>query len=120
MRARLKRIHSPDIDLDNFWPENSEDFGFLIQAFIGPENESSEESLDMMVCTPDWIKRDKSSELAIWGRHYLIVFEPEVALIRAMIDRYVNTYVGKTWEELAERIGRIGKWEFEDYVGSQK
>jgi hypothetical protein len=116
MRAQLKRLHSPDIDIDTYKPEDTTNFGFLLQAMIGPEGQDSEESFDIQVCTPDWLKSQHSASEAVFGRHMLIVFEYDKHRIEQAIARYCERCVGNDWQEIAERLGRIGQSEFEDYV----
>jgi hypothetical protein len=35
--------------------------------------------------------------------------------IEGFIRHYVDECSGETWEEIAEKLARLGKWEFEDY-----
>jgi hypothetical protein len=47
MKAELKRIHNPDIDnLSEYYPNDPENFSFLLQAIVGPLGEDGEESFD--------------------------------------------------------------------------
>lgn len=115
MRAVIKRCHSPDIDLDSFIPVDNKNFGFLLQVMAGPEGGIGEESFDMMVCTPEWFSENNSNQLAVWGRHYLFIFDYDIKEILQFISRYVEKCTGDTWEEVALKLGRMGHWEFEDY-----
>ena len=116
MRAKLKKVHSPDIeDLVNYLPENPESFSFLLQALVGPSDEEGEESFDIEVCTPKWLSENYKREDIIIGRHLLIVFNFNFDRIFQKIKSFVENCNGDTWGEIAEKVGRIGKWEFEDY-----
>ncbi|MFZ0565135.1 MAG: Imm8 family immunity protein [Chlamydiales bacterium] len=56
MRAIIKGFHSPEINnLENFKPEIADNFCFLLQMMIGPENNLGEESFGFEVCTPKWL-----------------------------------------------------------------
>ena len=116
MKAIIKEIHSPDININNYWPEDEENFGFLLQVMIGPESEEGSESFDIMVCTPDWIKNNLSGQKAIWGLHYLIVFEYNITFIKKYISNYLVNCTGSNWQDIAKKISYIGKWEFENYT----
>jgi hypothetical protein len=43
------------------------------------------------------------------------VKEYDFASILALVTKYVNSLEAETWEELAQKIGQIARWEFEDY-----
>jgi hypothetical protein len=32
------------------------------------------------------------------------------------INQYCESCAGETWDEIAGKVGRLGRWEFEDYV----
>jgi len=82
---------------------------------VGPVGERGEESFDVVVCTPQWLIETLGDEDLLVGRHHLIVKEYSFARIEQFIRDYVNNSSGNTWEEIGERVGRLGKWEFEDY-----
>lgn len=116
LQAELKEFHSPDVyDLETYQPENPSNFGFLLQAMVGIQGQNGEESFNIMVCTPDWLKSEFPKDATIWGRHYLIVFEYNFERISHFIIEYVKKCTGKDWQEIADRLARIGHWEFEDY-----
>jgi hypothetical protein len=116
MTAELKRLHSPDVyDLRNFVPEIIDNFGFLLQAMIGPKGVDGEESFDIQVCTPKWLSDRQDPSDVVIGRHYLIVFGYDYDRLVNVIANFCEECSGKTWQEIAMRLDRLGKWEFEDY-----
>jgi hypothetical protein len=116
MRAKLKRLHSPDIeDLASYVSNPRDNFGFLLQIMAGPQGGEGEESFDVFVCTPEWLKQNRSQTGIIVGRHYLIVFEYNYNRLLSFLDEYCSQCSGQTWQEVAQQLGRLGKWEFEDY-----
>jgi Immunity protein 8 len=115
MRASVRRLHSPDADLGTYVPEDPEDVGILVQIMAGPADGSGEESFDVVVCTPRWLKRWVQDEGPLLGRHHLVVEQYDAARVRLYLTSAVESEEAATWPDLALKIGRIGKWEFEDY-----
>ena len=117
MNAELKQVHSPDVyDLENYRPEDPERFAFLLQAIVGPEGTEGEESFDIEVCTPKWLESTYKLEDVVVGRHHLIVREYNYERIIETIKDFLRDCSGENWHEVAGKVARIGKWEFEDYV----
>ncbi len=114
MKAKLKELHSPDIDLLTFWPDDPENFGFLLQFFAGPDKEKGDDSFSIMVCTLRWLEQ-KKIESIFFGANYLIVAEYDLAAIETFLKNYCERCSGETWFEVATKIGRVAYWEFEDY-----
>jgi hypothetical protein len=114
--AELKSIISPDIiDLKSYFPEDPESFSFMLQLLIGPKNQDGAESFQVEVCTPQWLSQHFAEEEIIIGRHYLIVFEYNYERLINRINKYLQLCSGETWKDVAEKVGRLGLWEFEDY-----
>ncbi|WP_100550811.1 immunity 8 family protein [Caedibacter taeniospiralis] len=116
MRAKLKEFYSLDLDIDSYWSDQLDNFGFWVRAMIGPEGEEGVESFDIRICTPKWLISKYSAEEVLFGRHMLIVFEYDLDRIKNKISRYCDSCFGETWQEIANKLSRIGYWEFEDYT----
>ena len=117
MNAELKRLHSPDIyDLENYQPEDQGMFGFLLQAIVGPEGKDGEESFEIEVCTPRWLEETCGIDKVVIGRHHLIVREYNYQRIVVAIKDFLQDCSGENWNEVAEKVSRLGRWEFEDYT----
>jgi hypothetical protein len=82
---------------------------------VGPIGTDGEESFDVVVCTPRWIERWVRENGPLVGRHHLIVEEYDRPRIQLYLTDEVEACEGETWPDVARQIGRIGKWEFEDY-----
>jgi hypothetical protein len=116
VRAEIKRLHSPDVpNLMTYVPEDPGDFAFLLQITAGPVGVDGEESFDVVVCTARWISHHLGPERILVGRHYLVVDSYDYRRLEGFLRRYVGQCLGNTWEEVAIRLARLGKWEFEDY-----
>lgn len=118
MRARVRYLHSPDFDLETFTPDDPEDVGLLIQVIAGPADGPGDESFDVVVRTPRYLARETRDRGPLMGRHYLVVDRYDFGQIRRFLIGAVESEEASTWKDLGERLGRIGKWEFEDYVPS--
>jgi len=116
MRAELKRLHSPDVDeLAEFSPEQQTEFCVLIQAMVGPLGDKSEESFDVVVCSPSWIAR-RANEVAVFSpRHHLVMTRFDYEALRSYISEFCVSCEGANWEEVGTKVSRLGHWEFEDY-----
>lgn len=114
MRAVVHRFHSPDADLESFVPQDPKDVGLLVQIMAGPQGKEGAESFDVVVCTPRWLAR-RVQEGPVIGRHHLIIERWDDTVVRRYLTDVVESQEAPTWSELAVKIGRIGKWEFEDY-----
>ena len=90
----------------------------LIQILAGPDGSEGEESFDLLVVTPKWLARRVVETGPVCGRHLLIVESFDYATIERWIRRAVSACEGCDWSQAAERLGRVGLWEFEDYVQS--
>ena len=116
MKPTIKAVISPDVqDLSGYSPNEPDNFGFLLQLLIGPENEEGAESFQVMVCTPKWLSTKHEKTEVVIGRHLLIVFEYDHENLMSAIDSYVSQCNGHSWEEVALKLARFGRWEFEDY-----
>lgn len=113
LKAELRRLHSPDVrDLEKYTPDGP--FGILVQAMIGPLGRQGEESFDIVVCTPDWFAEHMRLPI-VSGRHFLFVVRYCYEEIWGYVMNFCASCEGATWPEVAQRVGRLGKWEFEDY-----
>lgn len=116
MRAELKRLHSPDtFDLAHFVPEDPTSFAILLQAMIGPAGEAGEESFSIQVCTPRWLEQNLPRDEVLVARHMLLTHEYDLGKIVAAITKFLSTCTGASWQEIGEKVSRLGYWEFEDY-----
>jgi hypothetical protein len=117
MHAVIRRLHSPDIDdLEGYQPSEPDRFSFLLQILAGPENGEGEESFDVVVCTPRWILENHSRDDIVLGRHMMIVFRYDYHNLRDFLTKKVAQISGETWNDVAQGLSRVGRWEFEDYV----
>jgi hypothetical protein len=116
MKANLRDFHSPDADLETFVPEDPTDVEVLVQMMAGPADGPGDESFDVVVISVTALGRLVHSRGPIIGRHYLIVREWAWPKVKRYLMDQVETVEGLTWSDIAPRLGRIGRWEFEDYM----
>lgn len=116
MKAMLKGLHSPDVDnLQNFQPEEEDNFSILFQLMVGPSDSEGEEAFGVQVCTPLWLLTESRTEDVLIGRGLLIMRQYNYNKIANTFSRFCESCTGRTWEEVATKVSRIGFWEFEDY-----
>ena len=119
MRARLKDLHSPDVDdLARWMPDDTAVFSFLLQAMIGPSDADGAESFEVVVCSPGWLAQTMLTEEIRSLENMILMSRYDYPLLMRYVLRRVQRCEAPTWQGLAQKLGRFGKWEFEDYVPS--
>jgi hypothetical protein len=121
MRARLKGLRSDDIpDLARWVPPEPDAFAVPLVLEVGPLGLRGKERFDLLVVTPAWLEAHHGRRGAVTGRGKLVVFEWSFERLKAFLAREVERCTGRTWPEVARKVGRIAEWEGEgegDVVG---
>jgi immunity protein 8 of polymorphic toxin system len=83
---------------------------------VGPADSEGEESFDVLVCTTKWLEDRYGREDLVVLRHHVLVHHFDYDGLYDGLRKRVNGCTGDTWQQIAQQVGRIGKWEFEDYT----
>jgi|SRR5579863_382832 len=111
--AKLKGLSSPDVrSLEAFQPDG--DFGIYVVAMVGPVDGRGGESFGFTVCTPRWFEQNMKAAI-VPGRHHLFIKEYNHHELCKFISEYCSGCTGSSWIEVAQKVARLGYWEFEDY-----
>jgi hypothetical protein len=119
MKGKFIDMDSPGImpnvdDPSSYIPEDPEVFAFGLHFLAGADGEEGHDAFEVFVVSPKWLLFNSEKDI-LMGRHMLIMRKYDYEAMRSFIVSYVESCTGETWKEVAEKIGRLGKWEFEDY-----
>jgi hypothetical protein len=84
----------------------------LVQAMVGPDNGPGEESFDVCVVTPSYLKAQKGPR---WGRGLLIVEAFDWVVVRQVVEERLAVVSGGTWQEIGSELNKDLLWEFDNY-----
>jgi hypothetical protein len=116
MRATIKSYDSDEIaDSHTYYPEDPEFFAFSLTLAIGEVGSARADNFEITVVTPEFLRAQYPRDKCYLLRHYLLVNEYDFASILALLTKYVDSLEAETWEQLAQKVGQIARWEFEDY-----
>lgn len=113
MEAIIRSISNDEYDIGTYEPENRDCFFLTLRIRIGSNESSGADDFELGICTPSWLIQNLYEPR--WGRHLLIIREYDFSTIQKEIYNYVKQCDGDKWNIIAEKLGRIFAWEFEDY-----
>jgi hypothetical protein len=114
MRARLKALRSDEIpDLAGFTPTDPAEFAVPLVLEVGALGQRGRERFDLLVVTPRWLEARHGRRGAVPGRGLLLVFEWDLPRLKAWLAKEVERCSGRTWPEVARKVGRLAEWEGE-------
>jgi hypothetical protein len=123
MRAELRSLHSADSEdgsVGSFRPDDSEHFSLQVTALVGPAGQEGEEGFDFTVCSPTWLARGELPKGFAFQRHTLLVTRWDAGLVERAISDLCMRTEGEDWTEVAQKLSRFGRWEFEDYRAEKR
>src|SRR6266436_7192437 len=115
VRAILRQIaFDPD---PRTLPDDAASFEFGARLMVGPRDGPGEESFGLTVCSPEWLAERCRDGVPVDGLHHVIVdwesFDERV--LRRWLEDRVHAVEAATWQGIANRLCRLGWWEFEGY-----
>jgi hypothetical protein len=97
------------------WTPSTDDFAVGVRLLVGPDGEEGEESFDLTVCSAGWLAARVRDEFIWDARHHLAVEHFDYRRLADYLQRRVEACQGSSWDEVSEKLARLGHWEFEDY-----
>ena len=117
MRAELRSLGSLYVEDLSSWIPDADEWAVGIQIVAGPVDGPGEETFNLTVCSVAWVALRVAQDGIFDGRHHLVLAGFRWDLVRSYIERRVKLCEGHSWKEVANCLGRLGYWEFEDYSG---
>lgn len=115
MKAVLKQIFSLVVDdLETFSPKIKDHFGFSIRLVFEGDTGLGEDCFDVVVCSPKWISQQLNKVGILNARHHLVMSEFDYPKLISYVREFTLTCRGEEWSDVAKKLSRLGKWEFED------
>ncbi len=87
----------------------------LVQVFAGPADGPGEEQFQVEVVTPAALRARLSKSQFLVGRHLLITERFDWAATTDFLRARFEEPEAPTWPEVADKLARLGLWEFEEY-----
>lgn len=117
MMAKIKQFEGSDGgDPTEYLSPTPDCDAYALRMIVGPFDSPGEESFDVTVCTPAWLASEVDRHGPQLGRHFLIVATLDLSKAMTFLsERIEHRLSGVDWTDLAEKIARIGNWEFEDF-----
>jgi hypothetical protein len=116
MNMVVRYFHSADVpDLSTWEPESPTNVAISLEIAVGPKDEIGEETFELFVMTPEALSERVPLFSVYPGRHHLFVERWDWPLIERYLRTNVEAAQGASWRELTTVVGRLGRWEFEDY-----
>lgn len=109
--------HEIDVPLEEYWPEDQDVFGLSVTLEIGLSGVEGADYFGIVICTPDWIKKEYAKSGHVWGKSMFIVMNYNFLQIKSEIEKYLSRCQGDSWADIAQQVSRLAAWEFENYQG---
>ena len=115
MRAEVRQVRFPDLETGQ--PFDRVNTVQHAEVYVGVVGEPGEEHYQVTACTPAALVDLLTKQSFLLGRHWLFVAEFSPATVEAALRKLIGNIEASSRVELAQKVGRIGLWEFEDYRG---
>jgi hypothetical protein len=114
----IKGFYSSDVDNLSTWsPASPKEVYYPLELSIGPKDDQRADLFHVLVASPEAIRSRFANSLKCRsGHHLLLVAEHDWPSIARYCEDVVRDCAADTWDEVAVRLGRHFRWEYEDYI----
>ena len=121
MRAELKSLDSAAAldGLREFHPDDPESFEIEVAATVGPPGVGGGDLFNFSACTARWLQTYPPEKGFAFLHGYLLLTRWDFNVLERAINDLCFRTEGSDWDEVATKLSRYGRWEFEDYHAAQ-
>lgn len=114
MKSEIKSLFSPDVeDLENYIPEEKDNFCLLLMLLVGPQHLEGEESFEILLYTPKYLIENNKEKDIVFGHSHLLVQEYNYERLLETLKNNFEIY-GEDWYKIALVFDRYSMWDFGD------
>ena len=119
MKAEIKAYERTDNeDLSSYEPEDKQVFGFTLLFSIGIKGQKGADYFEVDVASPGFLEHLLPQPFFL--RHTVLATYYNIPTTVALMTQYVEALEEESWEQLASKISRVARWQFEDYQPGQE
>lgn len=100
--------------LDELQPVRG-NFCHTLRAAIGILGEEGADAFEFDVCSPEYLESETASYPILSGEKLIITQRFDANHVEEFVRKRLHFATGKDWDEIAEKISKWARWEFEDY-----
>ena len=116
MRAAIRGYECYDSDdLSTYNFGEPQVFGFTLAFAIGVEGQEGSDQFEVLVASAPYLAQRYPGQVVIFLRHIILASDYNVNVAVALMNKFVSSLEGKSWQELATKINTVARWEYEDY-----
>jgi hypothetical protein len=121
MRAELKSIFSPEVDIAGYRPDDPSRFLVSATLSIGIEGEDgSADDFDVLICSVRSLAGLVAEARVLVARPLIVAERWDFPLILQRIQEYCASCEGEAWEDMVPMLARLGVWEFEQINAGER
>ena len=112
----IKDYHSADVENVWLWkPNDADDVFFNLEITIGSKDSDSGDIFEVMVATPEGVKRHAGKISTIISSKLIIVVDNyRWDSVFHYCEKLVADCYSETWEGVVYKLSRFFTWEYED------
>jgi hypothetical protein len=114
MKAVIKSVHLIDHESWNVDLPDDGVFRFWSEAMLGTCTSNGEEIFSFSICSPKWVENN-AQDKPFFAQYTLITDTISEERVREAIASLLDSIDGSDWTDLANKISKYLRWEFDDY-----
>lgn len=119
IKTKPKIIDYFSADIENVWtwePNDLTEVYFTLEIEIASDGDTSGQIFQMIVATPDALKKRRDKDAIFSGRGLLITVDYNWQKIEDTLNEILEKCAGDTWEDIVQQLLKFFWWEYENHM----
>lgn len=116
MRAVIRGYECYDSDdLSPYDSGEPQVFGFTLAFDIGVDGQEGTDRFEVLVASAPYLAQRYPEQAVVFFRHIMLASDYNIKAALALMNKFVSSLEGDSWQELVDKINTVARWEYEHY-----